>query len=199
MGNIKNCRLSMKIVQALARTKTTYLFEPKRNFIVVFMALRPRAKETVQADFMEIGTTGVFIAHTRADQENSMNLLQQNGFRALTYQEAFVKLDQNPELKEQLKGRWLYLDGKGSELSGFYISDEKGELSKIAGPSILKKGKGNLEKIVFVLKGSEPLSLLVQTDDFARYGGFRFGIYATYGHSDVAGMVVGVRVSHVEK
>jgi hypothetical protein len=162
------------------------------------MALRTRAKEIAQAEFREAGTTGVFIAHTQANQENSIALLQQNGFRALTYPEALVKIDQNPELKEQLKGRWLYLDGVGSELSGFYMSNEKGELAKIAGPAILKKGKGDLEKIVFVLKGSKPLSLLVQTDDFARYGGFRYGIYATYGHSDVAGVVVGVRVSHAE-
>jgi hypothetical protein len=163
------------------------------------MALRTKAKEKSQVEFKEIGTTGVFIAHTQANHENSMNLLQQNGLRALNFQEAFVKMEHNPELKEQLKGRWLHLDGEGSELSGFYMFDDKGELAKIAGPSILKKGKGDLEKIVFVLKGSEPLSLLVQTDDFARYGGFRFGIYATYGHSDVAGVVVGVRFSQMER
>ncbi len=154
------------------------------------------AKETLQVALREVGTTGVFMARTQANQENSMKLLQQNGFRALTTQEALIKIDQNPELKEQLKGRWLYLDEKGSELSGFYMFNEKGELAKIAGPAILKKGKGDLERIIFVLKGSHPLSLLVQTDDFARYGGFRFGIYATYGHSDVAGVVVGVRVNH---
>ena len=152
------------------------------------------AKETVQVVFREVGTTGVFMAHTQANRENSIKLLQQNGFKALTYQETLTKIDQNPELKEQLKGRWLYLDEKGLELSGFYSFNEKGELMKIAGPAILKKGQGDLEKIVFILKGSQPLSLLVQTDDFARYGGFRFGIYATYGHSDVAGVVVGVRV-----
>jgi hypothetical protein len=153
-------------------------------------------KETLQVEFREVGTTGVFMAHTQANQENSMKLLQQHNLRALTTQEALNKIDQNQELKEQLKGRWLYLDEKGSELSGFYMFNEKGELAKIAGPAMLKKGKGDLEKIVFVLKGSEPLSILVQTDDFARYGGFRFGIYATYGHSDVAGVVVGVRVDH---
>jgi hypothetical protein len=120
-----------------------------------------------------------------------MGLLKKNGFRALTLQEALVKIDQNPELKAQLKGRWLYLDEIGSDLSGFYVFNEKGELAKISGPAILKKGKGDLEKIVFVLRGSQPLSLLVNTDDFARYGGFRFGIYATYGHTDVAGVVVG--------
>jgi hypothetical protein len=107
-----------------------------------------------------------------------------------------MEIDQNPELKEQLKGRWFYLDGKGFENSGFYMFNEKGELTKIAGTSILKKGKGDLKKIVFVLKGSQPLSLLVQTDDFARYCGFRFGIYATYGHSDVAGVVVGVHAEN---
>ena len=155
-------------------------------------------KETVQVEFKEVGTTGVFMARIEANQINSLNLLQQNGFRALTYQEAFTKIYQNPELKEQLKGRWLYLDGKGSELSGFYMFNDLGELAKIAGPAILKKGQGDLEKIVFVLKGSQPLSLLVQTDDFARYGGFRFGLYATYGHSDVAGVVVGVRVGQAE-
>ena len=155
---------------------------------------RTSVKETVQVEFREIGTTGVFIAHTEANQENSMNLLKQNGFRPLAYQEALMKIDKNPELKEQLKGRWLYLDGKGSNFSGFHIFNEKGELVKISGPAVLKKGKGDLEKIVFVLKGSQPLSLLVQTDDFARYGGFRFGLFATYGQSDVAGVVVGVRV-----
>jgi len=155
-------------------------------------------KETVQVEFREVGTTGIFMAHTKANQKNSMNLLQQNGFRALTYQEALMKIDQNPELKEQLKGRWFYLDGKDSALSGFYIFNEKAELTKISGPAILKKGKGDLEKIVFVLKGSQPPSLLVQTDDFARYGGFRFGLFATYGQSDVAGLVVGVRVGHAE-
>lgn len=152
------------------------------------------AKESLQAEFIELGKTGVFIASIQGNQENSMHLLKQNGFRALTTQEALTKIDQNQELKEQLKGRWLFLGEKGTELSGFYMFNEKGELTKIAGPAILKKGKGDLEKIVFVLKGSNPLSLLVQTDDFARYGGFRFGIYATYGHSDVAGVVVGVRV-----
>lgn len=151
------------------------------------------ALETVKVEFREVGSTGVFMSDTKANQENSLRLLQQNGLRALSYQEALVKIDQTPELKEQLQGRWLYLDGKGTELSGFYVFNEKGEFTKIAGPAILKKGLGDLEKIVFVLKGSQPLSLLVQPDDFARYGGFRFGIYATYGHTDVAGVVVGVK------
>jgi hypothetical protein len=156
---------------------------------------RTSVKETVQVEFREIGTTGVFLAHTVANQVKSMNLLKQNGFRPLAYQEALMKIDENPELKEQLKGRWLYLAERGFDFSGFYIFNEKRELVvKISGPAVLKKGKGDLEKIVFVLKGSQPLSLLLQTDDFTRYGGFRFGLFATYGQSDVTGVVVGVRV-----
>ncbi|MCW4002726.1 MAG: hypothetical protein NWE95_02300, partial [Candidatus Bathyarchaeota archaeon] len=150
-----------------------------------------------QVEFSEVGATGVFMAHAQANQEESLKLLKQNGLRALTTQEALIRIDQNQELKEQLKGRWFYLAEKGAELSGFFMFNEKGKLEKIAGPAILKKGKGDLEKIVFVLKGSYPLSLLVQTDDFARYGGFRFGIYATYGHSDIAGVIVGARFSQV--
>lgn len=174
----------------IVTSKITYFRENNPQLTEGFLM----AKESLQVQFIEVGKTGVFIARTQANQENSVKLLNQNGFRALTTQEALTKIDQNQELKEKLKGRWLYLGKKGTELSGFYMFNEKGELTKISGPAILKKGKGDLEKIVFVLKGSHPLSLLVQTDDFARYGGFRFGIYATYGHSDVAGVVVGVRV-----
>ena len=143
--------------------------------------------------FNEIDSTGVFIQYSSADQKTSMDLLKQNGLRALSYQEALTKIDQSPELKEALKGRWLYLSGKGWEKSGFFSFDDAGELTKIAGPAILKKGKGDLERFIFFLKGSEPISLLVQTDDFARYGGFRYGIYASYGHTDIAGAVVGVK------
>jgi hypothetical protein len=89
------------------------------------------------------------------------------------------------------------MDGIGSELSGFLHVRRKGELSKISGPTIQKKERRFRENW-FYFKRSQPLSLLVQTDDFARYGGFRFGIYATYSQSDVAGAVVGIRVSHAE-
>lgn len=163
-----------------------YLNELEKFYVVIFMAEKIK--------FSAVDNTGVFMANTKANQKDSMSLLKQNGLRALSYQEAFVKIDKNPKLKDQLKGKWVYLKGEGSELSGFYMFNDKGELSKISGPAILKKGKGDLEKIVFVLKGSEPLSLLVQTDDFARYGGFRSGIYARYGHTDIAGAVIGVKI-----
>ena len=155
---------------------------------------RKKGKDAVQIEFREVGTTGVFMARTEASLEDSMDLLQQNGLRALTYQEALVKMDQSPALKGRLKGRWLYLDGKGVTLSGFCSFDEEGELTK--GKARVDDPMGpqeDMERTVYVLKGSRPLSLLVLTDDFTRYSGFRFDLVANYGPSVVAGAVVGVR------
>lgn len=151
------------------------------------MATATRAKETVQVAFREVNASGVFIAQTEANHKNSMSLLQQNGFRPLTYQEAIVKIDQNPELKEQLKGKWFYLDGKGSQLSGYYTFNEKGELTQ---------GKGDIENTVYVYKGNQPLSLVVLTDGDARDLEGRFGLDADDDPSGVARVVVGVRAGH---
>ncbi len=151
------------------------------------MATARRAKETVQVEFREVSKTAVFIAQTKADHKNSMSLLQQNGVRPLTYQEAIIKIDQNPELKEQLKGKWFYLDGKGSQLSGFYTFNDKGELTQ---------GKGDIEKTVYVWKGSQSFSLGVHGDSNARRYERRFTLVAVSGPADVAAVVVGVRDGH---
>ena len=162
------------------------------------MALRTRAKETVQVEFREVNASGVFLAQTEVNQKNSMFLLRQNGFRPLTYQEAIVKIDQNPELKEQLKGKWFYLDDKGSQkwlypdgkdfqLSEYYTFNDKGELTQ---------GKGDIEKNVYVWKGSRSLLLLVLTDGDARDLGRRFFFIALSGPEFVVGAVVGVRAGH---
>ena len=142
------------------------------------------AAEKAKVEFREVGA-GVFIAETKANHEDSMSILQRNGFRALTYQEALVKIDQNQELKEQLKRRSFYLDGKDSALSEYYIFNEKGELTQ---------GKGETEKTVFVCKGSQPLSLLVHGDYLAGHFGGRFYLDAIDAPSDVVGVVVGVRI-----
>ena len=151
------------------------------------MALATRAKETVQVEFREVSKTEVFIAQTEVNHKNSMSILQQNGFRPLTYQEAIVKIDQSPELKGQLKGKWFYLDGKGSSLSGYYTFNEKGELTQ---------EKGDPEKTVHAWKGAKPLSLIVLWEDDARRVGRRFDLYADIASSDVARVVVGVRAGH---
>ena len=62
----------------------------------------------------EVGKIGVFINQTEANHKDSMCILQQNGLRPLNYKEALVKIDQNPELKEQLKGKRFNIDGKVS-------------------------------------------------------------------------------------
>ncbi len=141
----------------------------------------------MQVEFREVNTTGVFLAHTEANQKTSVALLKQNGFRALTYQEALVKIDQNPELKEQLKGKRFYLDGKGSALSGHYTFNGKGELTQ---------GKGDIEKTVRVYKGNQPLSLFVHTDNGARIDMRRFYLYAGNSPDNAARVVVGVKDAH---
>jgi hypothetical protein len=91
-------------------------------------------------------------------------------------------IDQNPELKQELKGKWFYLRGKGwTEKSGFHTFNEKGELSKGKGNILvdLPSSKAGLEKTVYILKDAQPLSLLVHTDDFDRYGGNRFFLPVT--------------------
>ncbi len=151
------------------------------------MATARRAKETVQIAFREVNASGVFIAQTEANQKNSMSLLKQNGLRPLTYQEAIIKIDQNPELKEQLKGKWFYLDGKGSQLLGYYTFNDKGEFTQ---------GKGDIEKTVYVYKGSQPMSLDVYMDDDAFFSERRFLLYANDGPHYVASVVVGVPAGH---
>ncbi len=151
------------------------------------MALGMKARETVQVQFNEVRNSGVFIAQIEANQKNSMSLLQQNGFRALTYQEALVKVDQNPELKKQLKGNRFYIEEKGSALAGYYTFNDKGELIQ---------GKEDIDKTVYVYKGSRPLSLAVLTDYDARHGEMRFVLDALVDPSYGASVVVGVRIDH---
>ena len=151
------------------------------------MAFRTRTRETAQVAFREIGNSGVSIAFTNANHKDSMSLLQQNGLRAMTYQEAPVRLSKDKNSKEQLKGNWFWLAGEGTELSGYYIFNNKGELTK---------GKGHIENTVYVWKGSQPLSLSVRSDDDARIYEGRYYLYAYDSPDDVATVVVGVRDAH---
>ena len=149
------------------------------------MVFEMKAGETVQ--FNEVRNSGVFITQTEANRKKSMSLLQQKGYRALTYQEALVKIDQNPELKKQLKEKWFYLEGKGSALSGYYTFNDKGELTQ---------GKGDIEKTVYVREGFWPLSLDVHTDKFVRDHRRRFSLNANNNPHSTARVVVGVRIGH---
>ncbi len=140
----------------------------------------------VKTQFREItgGTTRVQIADTRADYKDSMDILKKNGMRAMSYQEAFVQLKQNETLRNELKGKWFYIEGTGTDKSGLYTIDKKGEL---------KQGKGKVEETVNVWKGSNPLSVYVHEDGNARYYGRRCNLYGGYSPVIVAPVVVGVK------
>ena len=130
---------------------------------------------------MDMNTPQIF--KKSANHEDSIAFLKSNGMRLLTYQEALVWLDKDSEAKSKLKGRWFYLAGKGTELSGFYTFDQNGTLTE---------GTGDIEKTVYVYSGSNPLSLLVNTDDYSRNMERRFDLDAFSDPSDVARVVVGV-------
>ncbi len=151
------------------------------------MVLKTKTLETSQSKFKEVGTTGVFILQTYENYKGSIYALQQNGLRPLTHQEALVLIDQNQELKDQLKGKWFYIDGNESSLpcpsSGFYTFNDKGELTK---------GKGEIEKTVYVYKGPQPLSLVVHTDYNISDNEKRFVIDGNLPLEDIAQIVVGL-------
>ena len=135
----------------------------------------------------EADSAAVFVSETEANHADSMELLQKNRSRPMTYQEALVLMDRDPELKEQLKGKWFYLEGKGLDESGFHTFDNAGNLTE---------GKGDAEKTVYLWKGENPLSLGVHTDYVARIYERRFYLYADDDPQYVASVVVGVRVGH---
>ncbi len=147
----------------------------------------PKTILRTEAQFKEVNNTGVFIAEIEANHAKSIELLQQHKLEPMEKQEALVLIDGNPELKEQLKGNWFYLAGKGLEESGYYTFDNEGKLTE---------GKGDIEKTVRAYSGNEPLSLFVRTHSNARVDEGRFYLDADGDPQDAAPVVVGVRVGH---
>ena len=136
-------------------------------------------------------STSIVISYQKADHTASMEILERNGLRPLTYKEALTILTEKPELKEQLKGKWFWIAGDirnindlftGSESDAYFTFDNKGNLSK---------GKGNIEGTVHVWKGDDPFAFLVLAYDGASSVGRRF-VFGALGRSDdVAPVVVG--------
>ena len=148
----------------------------------------------------------ITILDQRANYEDSIKLLKEKNLKPLTYQQALVAIDKDAELKNNLKGKWFYLEGKGLESSGHYTFNNKGELKEITGGKNLisfsrpiKAGKGNIEKTVYCWYGVNPLSLGVRTDDGARAGVWRFYLGAYVDPRFVAPVVVGVRSKPLTK
>ena len=154
--------------------------------------------------FNKVDNTEVFISKKRTefkstedinptDREDARLLLQENGLRLLTYKEALVLIDRNPELKEQLKGKWFYFWGKtleGAEShSEYYTFDNEGTLSRNV-PS-----ERDPERTVMGWVNNN-MTLAVFTDDETASEGRRFVLNAN-GLYRYAKMVVGVPVEYM--
>ncbi len=177
----ENQRQQAAYLYAFRKPTATFLYDETRLYNGDTMAPVTKAMES-QAEFREVGQSGVFVAGTEADRRESAHLLRQNGFKMLTYQEALVKIDKNPELKEVLKGNWFHIKGRGSQMSGKYLFDDNGELAP---------EEGNAEKTVCVWSGPHPLLLSVLRD-YTGAGAARFELSAD-SVAFAAPMVVGVR------
>ncbi len=118
------------------------------------------------------------------NHSQSMKLLTENGLRPLTYQEA---LSRSSELIEKFKGKWFWIAGKGiHEEDEIYVFNPQGELVK-------SNGKESIDQKVRVWSGSQPLSLDVDSDYYARDFGRRFLLDGGGSPDVVAPVVVGVR------
>lgn len=160
------------------------------------MAFRKRIRETEQVKFEAIGKTGVFLARVNADAEEVMRLLKRYGLLPLIGENMrnpsekevakALSIVSIPEVLRKLKGTRFPLGGIGTDLIGFNTFNEQG----------LTKGKGDIEKTVYVWKGPLPLSLNVRTDYGASFDERRFDLYALDVPRLVARVAVGVRASH---
>lgn len=142
--------------------------------------------KTANVEFSSVQSkTGeFFVAKQEANYADSMKILKEYGYQALTYQEALARA---PELIKELMGKWFWLAGDGKDLTkgrGVYTFDEHGELTKL-------KGGEKPDQQVRVYSGEHPLSLGV---DSGLYDDGRFSIFADDGPDVVAPVVVGVKV-----
>ncbi len=130
----------------------------------------------------------VFISNTKANQTGSLTILRNNGLRPLSYQEALVLIDKYQPLKEELRGKWFFLNGKGLSEIGCYTFDSKGEL---------KEGKGDIEKTVHMHPGENPLSLDVRLCVKGFNSACRFDLGADDLPEDAAPVIVGIKANRL--
>jgi len=161
----------------------------KASFPGIAAAANGNQSTTVQ------GTVGRFAGITVLDKEanspNSEFILETHGLRPVTYQEILIALDRDWELKEKLKGRWFWLEGKGVENGGDHTLQPDGSL---------KEGRSeDLEKTVYIMKedsnllrGEERRSLEVYTDEVAVITNRRYRLITTIGSAAIASAVVGI-------
>jgi len=132
--------------------------------------------------------TNIEILNQKANHSDSMRILKENGLRPVTCQEILFALDRDPVLKEQLKGKWFWLEGKGTKMSEYHT---------LQPDYTLKKGRSkDPEKNIYCDSGNQPLVFGVNSDTMSAEVGRRFYLYALDAPSDVAPVVVGVRIGH---
>ena len=74
------------------------------------------AKQRTGTPFKGVGATGVFVyVELFENYARSMELLKQNGLRPLTYQEALVLIDRNPEPKGAIERKLVLFGWKTSQ------------------------------------------------------------------------------------
>jgi hypothetical protein len=152
-----------------------------------YMAVQVREQVEQKVQFREVAGNSklnLHIANHEADHAGSMKALADNGLRPLTYQEAFTR---SSELITELKGKWFYLDGQGTDKSGIYTYNNKGELTELTGGE-------TIDQKVRVWSGNQPLSIFVYSVPYARIDGRRFFLFAYYAPNVVAPVVVGVKL-----
>ena len=137
---------------------------------------KPCETLTIKSENMKIK-----IIKQKANHEDSMRILKENGLEPLTYQEALAN---GAELVKLAKGNWIwfYLAGKGTDKSGYHTIDKDGEV---------RAGRGEVEDTVYIWKGKNPLSLDVHSDSDSAQSGRRFVLLAGLEPGDVAPVVVG--------
>jgi hypothetical protein len=127
----------------------------------------------------------IFIRNKGENHPNSMDVLEKAHLDPFTYQEILLLLQSHDLFKQELKGKWFWLKGKGlaKELS-LYTIDAKGELVEITVDT-------PLEKTVRVWNGTNPLSLDVSSGDEAADYGRRYDLTALNAPHHAAPFVVG--------
>jgi hypothetical protein len=146
--------------------------------------------EGTNIEFKEFDGTGICIANSHANLKVAIAHMQEKGLRLIDYQEAFLKIDKHPKLKEELKDSWFYVSGICPAKSDYYnFNDNFAD----TGDLILGKAE-NIEKNVYVRKIANPypLSVDVHNDSMARNFGRRYLLNAQHPPDRIAPVILGV-------
>lgn len=151
-------------------------------------------KRAVFKEIVREPVTPVFVAKISANRRQTIDILKENGLVPITYREALININQNQQLREELKGKWFWVAGKRMDIEeGSYTFDRKG----------IGKESGDPEQTFFFYSGIYKLHLEVR-DDKAVYGPIdslatglhhkqRFILGAYRGPTDEAPIIVGIR------